>query len=110
MGIEDHMKRMALEQSMHQRGIDAMVEQARNPPEKRQADWTAYAFRNLLAQQGQNLMDVIKKRIEDLETKLEAGEELVVYCDTGRDRIRVQSFEFPNWHLGILCGKDENGN
>ena len=110
MAIEDHMRLMDLERRQREREMDHVVRQAQNPPERRAADWNAIAFRELMAQQGFNLTSVIKKRIEDLEEKLEPGEELAVYCDTGRDRIRVQSFEFPNWHLGILSGYDEFGN
>jgi hypothetical protein len=45
-----------------------------------------------------------------LEESLQEGESLVVYCDAGWERIRVESFEFPNWHLAVVSGLDDEDN
>jgi len=64
----------------------------------------------MVAEQGRNLTSVIQRRIQSLEESLKPGEELVVYCDAGKDRVRVQAIEFPNWHLAIVCGLDDDNN
>ena len=79
-------------------------------PEQRQAQWNEISTRNLLREQGANLIAVITDRVKSLEAALQADETLAVYCDAVRNRIRVQRFEFRTWHLAIVCGLDEEGN
>jgi hypothetical protein len=81
----------------------------RNIP-KESAEWTAIMMRQMVAQQGENLVAVILAKVKALEANLQAGEALVVYCDAGKERIRVERFEFPNWHLAIVSGLDEEDN
>ena len=44
-----------------------------------------------------------------IEASLQPGESLVVFCDAGKERIRAHSFTFPNWHLAIVEGLDDEG-
>ncbi|HLK64470.1 MAG TPA: hypothetical protein VKU19_13585 [Bryobacteraceae bacterium] len=96
--------------SVSPRSDERFYEAVRRSPEEMQAKWNAIAMRNMVAQQGQNLVEVIKARVTDLEAKLQTDESLSVYCDAGKDQIRVESFEFPNWHLAVVAGLDEQGN
>jgi hypothetical protein len=81
----------------------------RNPAEDA-AKWNAIMMRRMVEQQGENLVAVISERVKCLEATLQTDESLVVYCDAGKERIRVESFEFPNWHLAVVSGLDEDGN
>jgi hypothetical protein len=78
--------------------------------EEIQAQWNTIETRRLYQEQGRNLVEVIKARIQTLEARLKPDQELVVYCDAGRDRITVKEFEFPTWNLSVMTGVDENGN
>jgi len=82
---------------------------ARDIP-KESAEWTAIMMRQMVAQQGANLVAVIQAKVKALEESLQEGESLVVYCDAGKERIRVEAFEFPSWHLAIVSGTDEESN
>jgi hypothetical protein len=90
--------------------LDRMTEHLRRNPAEDAAKWNAIMMRQAVAQQGENLVAVITARVKEWETKLKEGEALVVYCDAGRDRVHVESFEFPNWHLAIVVGLDDEGN
>jgi hypothetical protein len=79
-------------------------------PQESQARWTAIMMRNMVAQQGKNLVEVITERVKTLESALQDGESLVVFCDAGQEQIRVEGFEFPNWHLAIVSGTDAQDN
>jgi hypothetical protein len=81
----------------------------RNIP-KESAEWTAIMMREMVAQQGENLVAVIQVKVQTLEASLQEGESLVVYCDAGKEQIQVESFEFPNWHLAIVSGLDDQNN
>jgi hypothetical protein len=96
--------------TMENRAVEEIARAARYNPQENQAKWNAIALRDLWAQQGENLAGVIQERIQTLEENLKAGEELTVYCDAGRDRIRAHNFEFPTWHLAIVSGLDDDGN
>ena len=63
-----------------------------------------------VAQQGHNLVAVIQEQVKQLEATLQEGERLIVYCDAGREQIRVETFTFPNWHLAMVGGFDDQGN
>lgn len=107
--MNDELMKRVLE-SVSPRNDERFYEAMRRNPEESQAQWNAIAMRNMVAQQGQNLVEVIKTRVTDIEAKLQPGESLTVYCDAGKDQIRVESFEFPNWHLAVVAGLDEHGN
>jgi hypothetical protein len=82
----------------------------RHNPQETQAKWNAIAMRDMVAQQGRNLVEVITARVKDIEAGLNEGESLVVYCDAGKEQIRAESFEFPTWHLEVVSGLDDQGN
>ncbi len=88
----------------------SFYEAVRHSPEEMQAKWNAIAMRNMVAQQGKNLVEVIQARVKDWEAALQPGESLTVYCDAGKEQIRVEGFEFPNWHLAVVSGLDDHGN
>jgi hypothetical protein len=67
-------------------------------------------MRNMVAQQGRNLVEVITARVRDLEAGLQPGERLTVSCDAGKEQIRVEGIEFPNSYLAVITGFDDNGN
>ena len=67
-------------------------------------------MRDTIAQQGRNLVKVITEKVRYLESGLQPDEQLIVYCDAGRDRLRADAFEFPNWHLAIIAGLDDDNN
>lgn len=71
---------------------------------------TEIAMRSVVREQGRNLVVIITERVKTLEANLKDDEALVVFCDAGRDRIRVKEFEFPNWHLAVVSGIDDDGN
>jgi hypothetical protein len=73
-------------------------------------EWVAIMLRKTVAQQGHNLVTVIQDQVKQLEATLQEGESLIVYCDAGQERIRAQTFTFPNWHLAIVAGLDEQGH
>ena len=81
----------------------------RNIP-RETAEWTADMMREMVAQQGENLVAVIQEKVRTFEANLQEGESLVVYCDAGKERIRVDTFEFPTWHLAIVSGLNDENN
>jgi hypothetical protein len=107
---ENSMIEMARRIAMEDRAGKDIARAARYNPQESQGQWNAIALRDLWAQQGEDLAGVIQEQIQTLEQNLKASEELIVYCDAGRDRIRAQSFAFPRWHLAIVCGLDDDGN
>lgn len=78
--------------------------------EESQAKWNAIELRQMYSEQGRNLVQVIKSRVEQLQSSLMVDEELAVYYDAGGERLRIHAFEFPTWNLAIAVGFDGNGN
>jgi len=52
----------------------------------------------------------IMERIREMESALEAGQELVVYCDADGGAFRVDRLQFTDSALIVVHGRDEEGN
>ena len=107
--MTDEIKKM-IEAEGRKRTFDVAALKPAKSNEQRQAEWNASAQRDLHREQGKNLVTVIQARVAQLQAQLQPSQELVVYCDAGRDRIRVSQFEFPTWNLAVMIGVDDDGN
>jgi hypothetical protein len=83
---------------------------SRESAQRVQAEYNAIAMRDLHAEQGKHLVNVITKRVQQMQEALKEGETLAVYCDAGGERIKVLALEFPTWNLAVLVGTDSLGN
>lgn len=106
--MDDHLKRIM--EFVRPEMDERLYESFRRNPQEDQARWNAFAMRDTIAQQGRNLVKVITEKVRYLESGLQPDEQLIVYCDAGRDRLRADAFEFPNWHLAIIAGLDDDNN
>src|SRR5579862_6581398 len=52
----------------------------------------------------------IMEKIREMESALEAGQELVVYCDADGGAFRVDRLQFTDSALIVVHGRDEEGN
>ncbi len=52
----------------------------------------------------------IMEKIREMESALEAGQELVVYCDADGGAFRVDRLQFTDSALIVVHGQDEEGN
>jgi len=67
-------------------------------------------MRDLYAERGRDLVQVIKVQVEEMQKNLLSTESLLVYCDAGHEQIVVEGFEFPTWNIAVVTGTDIHGN
>jgi hypothetical protein len=68
------------------------------------------SLRSGAQQQAESVQAALVGHIRHLQEGLEEDQQLLVYCETGFERIQVRQVVLPNHHTVILDGVDDEGN